>query len=638
LDSSLRPYHIHSYIVFGKKNLPCPPLFSSPILNALQSSLIETHQEVKQLSANVATIDTTMQSLMGQIKQDLTTHLESTLLTLYTKLHIPTDNPSSSSPPHTKGDHSSHSHTLQNHHFQCDLFLPRVDVTKFDGLDPTGWVTQMEHCFSLYNIIDELAKLWYGVLHLDQERWQWWQWRKKSHQGYIACTQFVEETYERFDTDTNHLGHLTRMKQLGIVEDFIVSFEHLDFITEGMYDAFFWQCFINGHKDEIRAHFLMDRPESWVEANKRAKEAQQVVSSQNYKPSFIPNPKILNPTTPFAPLKIQKLTQAEMAECQLKGLCYNCDEKYFPCHKCKEQNLFMAISKEISEEDEETPSMYESPESTDITRPSDPPEVEPVISINPLTSFSTPQTLKLISYIKHWNVIILVDSGNMDNFIHHCISQETHCYIHAVNNYQIMIANRGSMKCAGRCENVCLQIGDYHLKSHKFAINMGDCDIVLGAEWLRTLGPILMDFKDLTIQFDQEGHQYKFQGITPGSPEIISSHRMEKLLKKSHYGVIAQLHAIQAKKTPSVLQDLQDILSKQQLVFSTPEGLPPSRGVHDHSIPLVQGILPPNIYLYRHPFSQKNEIEKMVQELLNAGVIFPSKIPYSSPLVMVLKK
>jgi hypothetical protein len=87
-----------------------------------------------------------------------------------------------------------------------------------------------------------------------------------------------------------------------------------------------------------------------------------------------------------------------------------------------------------------------------------------------------------------------------------------------------------------------------------------------------------------------------------------------------------------------VPQDLQVILSKHQVVFSTPQGLLPSCGVHDHSIPLVSGRLPPNIRLYRHPFSQKNEIEKMVQELLNAGVIRPSTSPYSSPVVMVLKK
>jgi hypothetical protein len=79
-------------------------------------------------------------------------------------------------------------------------------------------------------------------------------------------------------------------------------------------------------------------------------------------------------------------------------------------------------------------------------------------------------------------------------------------------------------------------------------------------------------------------------------------------------------------------------LSKHQTVFSTPQGLPPSRGVHDHAIPLVPGSLPPNIRPYRHPFAQKNEIEKMVQELLTAGVIRPSTSPYSSPVIMVLKK
>jgi hypothetical protein len=49
----------------------------------------------------------------------------------------------------------------------------------------------------------------------------------------------VAELYEHFDTDTNHLGHLTKLKQSGTVEDFIASFERLDFHTEGMSDAFF---------------------------------------------------------------------------------------------------------------------------------------------------------------------------------------------------------------------------------------------------------------------------------------------------------------------------------------------------------------------------------------------------------------
>jgi hypothetical protein len=53
---------------------------------------------------------------------------------------------------------------------------------------------------------------------------------------------------------------------------------------------------------------------------------------------------------------------------------------------------------------------------------------------------------------------------------------------------------------------------------------------------------------------------------------------------------------------------------------------------------LVPGSFPPNVRPYRHPFAQKNEIDKIVQELLKAGVIRPITSPYSSPMVMVLKK
>jgi hypothetical protein len=80
----------------------------------------------------------------------------------------------------------------------------------------------------------------------------------------------------------------------------------------------------------------MDRPPTWMEANQRAKEAQQVVFSQNKKPPFVPLPRPTNPNPPITPLKVQKLTRDEMDERKLKGLFYNCDEKYFPWLKCKE--------------------------------------------------------------------------------------------------------------------------------------------------------------------------------------------------------------------------------------------------------------------------------------------------------------
>jgi hypothetical protein len=99
--------------------------------NTLQSGFLETQKEVKQLSATVASIDssinttinTTMQSSMEEVKQELTTQLESVFASLCTKLKIPIDDPFSDAPPKTEGEHSSHSHTFQPHHFQRDLRL-----------------------------------------------------------------------------------------------------------------------------------------------------------------------------------------------------------------------------------------------------------------------------------------------------------------------------------------------------------------------------------------------------------------------------------------------------------------------------------------------------------------------------------
>ena len=70
-------------------------------------------------------------------------------------------------------------------------------------------------------------------------------------------------------------------------------------------------------------------------------------------------------------------------------------------------------------------------------------------------------------------------------------------FVHPMNNFQVLIANGGLMKCVGLFLNVKLQMGYYHLKTHMFIVDIGGFDIVLGAERLRTLGSITMEFKEL---------------------------------------------------------------------------------------------------------------------------------------------
>jgi hypothetical protein len=79
----------------------------------------------------------------------------------------------------------------------------------------------------------------------------------------------------------------------------------------------------------------------------------------------------------------------------------------------------MVISKDFSNEDVVGSLKETLPQANDLIPPSYPSKVKALISLNSLTRFSYPQTLKLIGYITNQIFIILVDSGSTHNCIHH---------------------------------------------------------------------------------------------------------------------------------------------------------------------------------------------------------------------------
>ena len=74
-----------------------------------------------------------------------------------------------------------------------------------------------------------------------------------------------------------------------------------------------------------------------------------------------------------------------------------------------------------------------------------------------------------------------------------------------------------------------------------------------------------------------------------------------------------------------------------QSVFKENIGLPPLRG-HEHHIVLKEGANPVGVRPYRYPRHHKDEIERLIKEMLSAGIIKPSTSPFSSPVLLVKKK
>jgi len=184
-----------------------------------------------------------------------------------------------------------------------------------------------------------------------------------------------------------------------------------------------------------------------------------------------------------------------------------------------------------------------------------------------------------------------------------------------------MVASGGTINFSGKCHNIKLSMGEYALNSPMISIPIHGADVVLGVQWLQSLGTIDFNFQERFMKFSSEGKGVELRGIIRKQGKIISSNGMINLLKKEQRGVIAQLCSLEVPTLKSSISpDLQKVLDNHSKVFETPKGLPPIRD-HDNVIHLIPGSVPPNIMPYRYPYSQRSEIERMVAEILGVGII-----------------
>jgi hypothetical protein len=226
-----------------------------------------------------------------------------------------------------------------------------------------------------------------------------------------------------------------------------------------------------------------------------------------------------------------------------------------------------------------------------------------------LARISTHQTLKIKGYIKNKKVIFLIDYGSTHNLIHCKLAKALNCFIFPAPEFQVMIENGGTINFSGKFHKINLTMGEYVMNSPMISIPMDGVDVILGVQWLQSLGTLAFNFQELFMKFSLEGKEFELRGIIGKPNKVLRSNGMTKLLKKGHQGVIVQLCSLDVQTSkPSAPLDLQGIIDNHSKVFEDiPRGIPPIRN-HDHVIHLIPMSVPPNIRPYRYPYAHKSEI------------------------------
>ncbi|CAJ2637620.1 unnamed protein product [Trifolium pratense] len=535
-----------------------------------------------------------------------------------------------------------HDETVDNSSMsESRLAGKKVKLPVFDGDDPVAWITRAEIYFDVQQTPDEmrvkLSRLsmegptihWFNLLLETEDDLS----REKLKKALIA--RYGGRRLE------NPFEELSTLRQQSSVEEYVEAFELLSSQMQMMRMAKDVEDELRGDDDDVERGVgkkYVGRSEgSGLGLNYRnGSSSTQKENTKTVGPGWN------NPTRKMgsnnsnsnsnsslsstgrkgendrripANDRWKGVRNEEMEERRVKGLCFKCGGKWHPTlHKCPERALRVVILADGETIGKDGEIIALEAESSD--------DEEEVVEaecklIGVLGKMGEYNTMKLEGKLKD------DEDDEMWKFTPTVVKR-------------IKLGDGHRVLSEGICKDIRLKLGSKTFVVDALVLGLGGLDIVLGVSWLSTLGKVVMDWKDLTMQFNHKGEVVTLRGGKQLQNEYLNSFLGGKEGRGSCEGWWAEMQHSQVSEGVTQ-QNIVEVLEGFPEVFKDTIALPPVR-TQVHKITLMPNHGPVNVRPYKYPHHQKAEIEKQVSEMLKSGVIRPSTSAFSSPVILVKKK
>lgn len=296
------------------------------------------------------------------------------------------------------------------------------------------------------------------------------------------------------------VGGFTKLKQTTTVEEYQTQFEVLSNKIAGLIEDFRISTFLSGLKEEIRITITMLKPNSLPATFGLARLQEEEVTrrNRNYKgnhwspspstyqanrqtyPRLAPPPEPHQLPTPNRPpdtrntnptyannfntrptIPMRRISPTQTQERREKGLCYFCEDKYQPGHRCNKPRLYLLEGVELEGKEgvvEEEEAIPEDEVECEVT------EGELLsISSHAIAGAPAPKTIQLFGKIAGKSVIILIDTGSTHSFVDLHVAKKAQLPTHEGKRLTVMVANGVTLPCLGCCKAISV-----HLQGHNF--------------------------------------------------------------------------------------------------------------------------------------------------------------------------
>lgn len=199
------------------------------------------------------------------------------------------------------------------------------------------------------------------------------------------------------------------------------------------------------------------------------------------------------------PTSFHKMGFQEMQIRKLKGLCFNCDEKYSPTHNCPNKRLLL-----LQWDDNDT-TIYDSEFFIDPHPPDkvQDPEIEnnTRMSLNDMSSTTVSGIMRFTGTLGGQKITILLDGGSDDTFIQLRIVKFLHLDVLPATPLKVLVGNGQTLQVEGKIPDLNVQVQGYTLMVPAYVLVIAGVDLILGASWLAKLGQRVIDYQKKIIQF-----------------------------------------------------------------------------------------------------------------------------------------
>ncbi|GJY98359.1 RNA-directed DNA polymerase like protein, partial [Tanacetum coccineum] len=261
---------------------------------------------------------------------------------------------------------------------------------------------------------------------------------------------------------------------------------------------------------------------------------------------------------------------------------------YVPGHKCAGQ-LFSLV---LVPDDEDCVEDCLEEESVEVS------QEMPQISLQAMNGVQNYRTLRVKGTVGKHTIHILVDCGSTHNFVDVAVAKKLGCPIRSICPLAITVGDGYNVATTSKCKQFKWQLQGVTFCSDVMLLLFVGCDMILGIQWLSTLGDIKCNFKELRMEFMYKGKKMVLRGTPKSNLEWMSGFKQNKIERQGKQlefssmqlcvFPIAEVILMRMEGSLELQSELQTVVEEFADVFAIPKELPPSRPC-DHIIPLLEG-------------------------------------------------